>query len=88
MASLQLVHFSLYSKTSLLRATEILFSWLLLVFSEPLYKESASIGSFRVPLRPLSDSSFLQVAHSACCLLLAWLTLWPWRWRQYIPPKR
>jgi hypothetical protein len=21
-------------------------------------------------------------------LLLAWLALWPWRWRQYVPPKR
>jgi hypothetical protein len=24
----------------------------------------------------------------SCCLILAWFTLRPWRWRQYVPPKR
>jgi hypothetical protein len=26
-------------------------------------------------------------SHSTCRQFLAWLTLRPWRWRQYVPPK-
>jgi hypothetical protein len=38
-------------------------------------------------LNILPPSSWLKSKPSYSCLLLAWHTFWPWRWRQYLPPK-
>jgi hypothetical protein len=45
-------------------------------------------GEIQVTFHILSSSSWLKYCLlPASCRFLAWLTLRPWRWRRYVPPK-
>jgi hypothetical protein len=59
-------------------------------FSSPPTTRRAAVGVITAVI--MKNYIFRDITHLAWYLLsrwfLAWLNLWPWRWRRHVPPKR
>jgi hypothetical protein len=63
--------------------------WVLTSYSSETARRFGRTCHLQIHGQKLSQETSKNRRKSACFrLFLTWLPLWPWRWSQYIPPKR